>query len=91
MWLFYPVQQISYVSLSYFTANHSFLPKAGLHPVSLQKLQMLTPLHNNANNADNYNRVTGIAQLEAEAYTLVISSYLSPLCRLHKVDSSIGI
>ena len=33
MWLFYPVQQVSYVSLSYFTANHSFIPNAGMHPV----------------------------------------------------------
>ena len=40
-----PVQQISYVSLSYFTANHSFL----------QKLQMLTPVHNDANDANDTN------------------------------------
>ena len=33
MLLCYLVQQISYVSLSYFTANHSFLSIAGMHPV----------------------------------------------------------
>ena len=38
MLLFYPVQQISYVSLAYFTANHSFLHKAGMHPVFPQKV-----------------------------------------------------
>ena len=36
-----------------------------MHLVSPQKLEMLTPVHNNADNADDYNRVIGIALLKA--------------------------
>ena len=52
----------------------AFYPKLGCIQFSLQKLQMLTPVHNDANDtdngnkaedADNYNRVIGIAQLKA--------------------------
>ena len=65
---FYSVQQILYVLLSYFTANHSFLPKAGRHPVFPPKVKMLTPVHNDTNDtddADDYNRVIGVAHLKA--------------------------
>ena len=70
MWLLFPIQQISYVSLSHFTASNSFLLTARMH-VSLQKLRMLTPVHSDADNADgtedadDYNRVIGIALLNA--------------------------
>ena len=62
------------MSLSYFTANYSFLPKAGMHAVLPQKLKILIPVHSNADDtndtdntddadeADGYNRVIGIAE-----------------------------
>ena len=51
----------------------AFYPKLGCIHVSLQKLEMLTPVHNDAytndaddtNNANNYNMVIDIALLVA--------------------------
>ena len=60
---------MSYVSLSYFTANHNFLPKAGMHPVFPLKVTNVNTCPqwcqccDDANDTDDYNRVIGIAQL----------------------------
>ena len=45
----------------------AFYPKLGCIQFSLQKLQMLTPVHNDtddANDKDDYNRVIGIELLK---------------------------
>ena len=45
-----------------------FYPKPGCIQFSLQKLQMLPPVHNDADDADNtddYNRLIGIVLLKA--------------------------
>ena len=43
----------------------AFYPKLGCIQFSLQRLQMLSPAHNDVDNTDDYNRVIGMAQLKA--------------------------
>ena len=56
----------------------AFYPKLRCIQFSLQKLQMLTLVYNNANNTDDandYNRVIGIAQLKAFAVLIKMKNF----------------
>ena len=58
----------------------AFYPKLGCIQFSLQKSQMLTPVHNDkddANDADDYNRVIGKTLLKAFSCTKIAKVYCS--------------